>query len=317
MYPQDPRSSSIFSAFLVLIVCCATAVRAQKADHAASAMPPGLRQIVQIDRNGATVKQVLAALSAQCGVTITAEDYLEDRILTLHLEKMPAVDALDTLIEGNDWKWYAENDTTVRVTRPRIPTPHNLSEVPAAFRAALPKEMRRYLGYDVPPRDLLTEAMKGHYGEGSVSNMKDKRPGAAFRAFQERGAVSAAAFGLSRRLYVARGKQPLPFEKMIADENRIKVKIPYAELTAEQKQNLVSLMVCEALSRFSGSPTVYHFLHVPMPPECYDPAKAVIGIKDNSICIGPYLNGRIYGLEETIHSTPPMIDPLRVILGRY
>ena len=152
MRPICPKSNHVFVSLFALIVCCAPAVRAQKAEPAASALPPGLRQTVQMDRNDVTVKQALAELSAQCGVKITIESYLEDRMLSLHLTKMPAVDALDTIVEGNDWIWYAENDATVHVTRPRIPTPRNLAEVPAAFRAALPKDMRRYLGYDVSPR---------------------------------------------------------------------------------------------------------------------------------------------------------------------
>ena len=164
--------------------------------------------------------------------------------------------------------------------------------------------------------------MKNQFGDPSIRNpsilnAKDKARDAVWRALQERNARSSAAPGLYRRIYATRGKQHLPFEKLIADENRVKVKIAYADLTAEQKQNLVNIMVCEALARFSFPQVTYHFLHIPAPPECYDPTKAVIGIKDNSIYIGPYLDGRIYGLQEIIHSSPPMRDPLRLEVGRY
>ena len=308
------------SAIVVLFACAllnfAPSVHAQKASDKADTLPAGLTQTVNLDLSGVTVKQALAELSAQCKIQIVPADYLEDRTLSLHLQRISASDALDTIAEGNDWIWYAENETTIRVRR-RVPSPRSLAEVPAAFRAALPKDIRRYLGYDITPSDLLSDEDRKTF-EGDVKpDKKNPRDLERFKQFEDEVSGLNVLSNLMQRFHKVRMKQQQIFERMLTDEKRDSIKIPYPQLTAEQKQTLINVMVCAALEHFCWDQSAFHFLHKPVPPEMLDPTKTVIAVKDNRIQVGPMIDGRLYGYDEGIQGPRALGDPLRLDPNRY
>ena len=313
---MNRKSNPVCGLFCCLLLAFAPVVNAQKPALATDAVPAALTQKVHLDLDSATVKQALVELSAQCKIQIAASDYLEDRVLSLHLANISASDALDTIAEGNDWIWYAENDTTIRMTRPRILTPQSLAEVPAAFKATLPKDMRRYLGYEAAPLGLVSAQDKKDL-EIRATFPKNARGSALLRSAEERSARLNMSANLFRRLFAVRLKQQKPFEQMLFEETRNRFKIPYAQLTSDQKQALINVMVCATLARFSSDPTTFHFFHNSIPREMFDPSLTVISVKNNRITIGHSLNGRIYGYDEGLQSEKDLGDPLRLNPNRY
>ena len=133
-----------------------------------TALPQGLASSTHLNMGATTLKAVTQALSAQTGLRVQTETYLEERNLVVELKNVTAQNALDSLAELNDWRWFSPEKGVVMLTRKRAPLPQSLSDLPVCMSAALPADYRVFLGVGVPKKDLPPKVIVKPNGEEEV-----------------------------------------------------------------------------------------------------------------------------------------------------
>jgi len=110
----------------------------------------GLDTPVTLPAAGMTLEALCRSLADQTGVVVAAAEHLRDRRLVVSVKGRPARTILDALCELNDWTW-TRSAGRVRVAR-RVPrAPAEPAAVAAAMRAALPRDLRHFLGIQALP----------------------------------------------------------------------------------------------------------------------------------------------------------------------
>jgi len=113
-----------------------------------------LSKMVHLNLGATTVSAILAALSAQTGLTVKAADYLRERTLIVRMDNLSASSALDALNELNDWTWYRTNPNQILITRRRLRLDVAAASVPRMLHAAIPRDVRTFLNIPTPSEDM-------------------------------------------------------------------------------------------------------------------------------------------------------------------
>lgn len=118
------------------------------------AMPPILQTPIHLHLGTTTMQAAAQALAAQTGLHIQVDNCLQARKLLVEMDNLTAQDALDTLAELGDWRWFRKEDGTIWLARKRVVIPQTIADLPACLRAALPRDYRTFLGVSVELKDL-------------------------------------------------------------------------------------------------------------------------------------------------------------------
>lgn len=113
-----------------------------------------LKKTVAFEAAPRSVAEITRSLSAQTGLTIEAENCLLERTVVIQSERASAFHVLNALAELHDWQWEETEEHKIVIKRPIVRPATSLKEVPLAIKAALPKDLRNYLGFGVPTDSL-------------------------------------------------------------------------------------------------------------------------------------------------------------------
>ncbi len=241
-----------------------------------------LARKVKVNLRATTLAAALAALSAQTDLHIEAVPYLREHRLSVLMNDVSAAEALNALGEINDWKWRVAPDGHVTVDRPTPRTPRQIGEVSLALQAAMPKDLRRFLGSEGTLRDVMRHE---NYGRGQmppkVSAFQHGDTGGMFALTHQYGRELAALLGLQLRE-----------QKPVA----------WAALTPDQRRLLVRTLVGVGLGRII---TEHHNLLTGLlAPYERDPQSADIGLKNgNRMLISTTIIGTTFDGRPTYNST--------------
>lgn len=231
---QTPENSARRGKWLIIfgmlwVGCSVSQVAsAQTVDYAQTRT--SLQTKVNLHLGETKLPRVLEELSQQTGLKIEAADFLQERELLVELENMSAQAVLDTLAEGNDWIWFENRKGHLLVTRPRFKKTQELLNVAPAFRAIVPKDLRRFVGVDLSDAEIMS-AVDGALPDHE--RIPDPR--------------LTREFALPLRLQAPITEQENAMIAWVTKEVRAGTKIPYAKLTPEQQHSLLVYFVFTAM----------------------------------------------------------------------
>ena len=142
-----------------------------------------LKKTVQLDAAPRTVEEIARILSAQTGLTIGAESCLRERTVVIQSDRISAYDMLNALAELHDWRLEETEDHKIVIKRQIVRPAMSLKEVPVSIKAAMPMDLRNYLGLGVPtdslplPTDPVQQSLlktRRALGPGVVANTSIK-----------------------------------------------------------------------------------------------------------------------------------------------
>jgi hypothetical protein len=113
-----------------------------------------LRTMMHLRPGTTTLAKVMEALTQQTGMPITAQSCLQERKIIVQMDNMSARDVLDTFSELYGWRWTEIDKGGILLMRPRPKNPQTVEEISLAAQAALPRDIRRFLGIGIPVSDL-------------------------------------------------------------------------------------------------------------------------------------------------------------------
>jgi hypothetical protein len=184
-----------------------------------------LNMPVQLELGAAKLPQILRILSDKTGVPIECEPNLADRVVVAQMKDVSARDALDSLAELHEWTWRTTDNGHVVVGRKLLPARIRQSApaVPAFIQAAIPADIRRFIG------------------AGTTLNVLDK-PAVYQDDTQAR----------SDRNVRVMPKTQQAIARLIASLDAkalTHAPLKWEQMTSEQQQGLVSMSVLKALNR--------------------------------------------------------------------
>jgi hypothetical protein len=144
-----------------------------------------------------TLDKVAAEISRQTGLTVEAADCLKERRLIAAMGDLTARQTLDALAALNGWTWRESEPGKYLIARHTIRRPNSVAEVPRTMRAALPKDIRIYLGLDTLDNKTLDDRF-----QASITHDPENAVGEAHKNLLA-----------SIRPAIVEGK-PLPFAKL-------------------------------------------------------------------------------------------------------
>lgn len=259
-----------------------------------------LKTEVHLRLGSTTLKQTLKTLSDQTGLTIRPAEYLEDRVMIVQMENLTARQALETLAECHDWVWREKEKGTFIVERPALKMPASLLEVSSAFARVVPLDVRRYIGKDVSESELH-----------AIHSLRHPELQPKIIAMGRRESI------MQERLIFAKDKAQKAFQASVTPEMTSGKKILFTELTPEQKQNLLTKFVFDALYDVCtlGSSYAPSLIYGNLNPDRLDENKMLLHWDGGGLDVGTILDGH-FSFAEEIVSFEQLPDPLRK-LQRY
>lgn len=205
---------------------------------------------VRLAAGTTTVGQVTDALSQQTGLKIEAADYLRDHMLTMHMTNVSAATVLNTFTELYGWQWSETEDKRILLNHSSLKTPRQITDIPKALEAALPKDFRRFLGMETP-------LSSSPFYQASVRMAADSFP-------------RTLGFDMYKELAL----QVRPGEM-----------IPYDHLSASRKHDLLVLLVLDAMEEIERGGDRDLFRGYTQPFD-YDLSKAHFTLKNGMFMVG-------------------------------
>jgi len=293
------RDGSYSQFFFILLACFSLSLPASSQTVEHKEIRTLLQTKVHLRLGETTLAKTLQEMSKQTGLQIQAQDYLNDRDILVELDNMSVQDTLDTLAESNGWIWYEAKQGQIFMARPKFNKTRQLLNVAPAFRAIVPKDLRRYIGLDISDNDLRIAFRQSQPNNDSVL----KRP----EIFNSR----SARHHLQLQLIEAPVKvQERQMFSWVTEDVKKGKKIPYAKLTSSQQHSLLVYFVFKALSTaFSPHSTGTANLIAGLDPVGVDESRMRISYKNNIIYVG-ILQGGKFSLGEMIMSENRLPDPL-------
>jgi hypothetical protein len=241
---------------------CAQTTESPAAKDSARAQ---LAKIVHLNLGETTIDKLMATLSEQTGLTIKAAEYLSERSLTVEMDNLTAIEALDALDELNDWTWYPTLPGKILVTRRRLRMDAVPEAVPRMMQAAIPKEIRTYLQIPTPGEDLAEHV-----------NIFDNSLHDGMKFANDRLERTVAADQSDLLTSLSPG--------ILSGDP-----VHYAMLSGRQRTELLTALVFPLLRR-----TDYQLLHGDLPPHVSDVNSSVLWLTGgNTLLIGSqFINGK-------------------------
>jgi hypothetical protein len=290
-------ASMLLSLFLLYTsLCLAPSARAQTIDYLRTRT---LLQIkVHLRLGETTLSKTLQEMSRQTGLQIESADYLQERELLVDLDNMSAQAVLETLAEGNDWIWNETKQSRILMTRPKFNATRQLVEVAPAFRAIVPKDLRRYAGVDLTDAEIRSAFQQSQPNSELIEKPEKADFGSPrFRILPE--ILNAPVKEQERRMVA-----------WVTAEVRTGKKIPYAQFTSEQQHSLLVRFV------FAAMHTIFEIGHMGaanlvlgLDPAGVDEDQMRITVKDGGIFVGTLQGGR-FSFGEGLMSEKQLPDPL-------
>ena len=184
-----------------------------------------------------TLAKAARALSEQIGVNIEVADYLQEHNLTVCLDDLSGLDVLNTLADFYGWRWFEQENKTIVITHLRPKNIQQIRDIPFALQAALPNDVRWFLGIDLTPKDPFFD------------RVLDKPPTPALSTEIQSGFKSGNMFQMND--YTQSWKEKL-FELFCFD-SLLPKKVPYTQLTATEKYHLCTAIVLDAFVRLNSA----------------------------------------------------------------
>ena len=291
----DKSSPRLFLPIVLFgYLCFSLGASAQTVDYKETAAL--LQTKVHLKLGETTLAKTLAEISKQAGLHIQASEYLLDRELLVELDNMSAQAVLDTLAEGNDWIWYEGRQGQIFMARPKFNKTQELLNVTPAFRAIVPKDLRRFVRLDLSDAELR-KAFRQLQPESDL-----------VKKTAVLDSVPPLIWLLPRMLDASVKEQESQIISWVTDEVRTGKKIPCAKLTSEQQNTLLAYFVLKAMDTVF-SPMGPGNLIRGLDPAGVDENQMRVMYTQGSIFIGILREGKFsYG--EGIMSEKELPDPL-------
>jgi hypothetical protein len=256
-----------------------------------------LRTTVHLRSGASTLPTVLEALSQQTGLHIKAQPCLQERKIVVQMDRISAREVLDTFSELYGWRWTEIDNEGVLLMRPRPKSPQTVAEISEAAQAALPVDIRRFLGIGVPesalpaPIDTQTKETIEFRKNSPLPSAKDE---------------IVKMLTNPRIKMIAENKVKSLYNSLALGDEASKP-IYYTQLTQPQRDTLLTALTLDALMKFNG--TGFRLLHGTISPDLLDTSAEEIFLHNgNGLFVGKssiYQKGLLFqGGAGTIKSLP-------------
>lgn len=288
-------ATSIFLVLLLMSLSLSQPIRAQTIIYQQTRT--ALRSEVHLQLGETTLTRALQELSQQVHLQIQAADYLQERELVVELNNMSAQAALDTLAEGNDWIWYEEKQGQIFVSRPKFNKTQKLLDVAPAFRAIVPKDLRRFVGVDVSDAEIR-------------SAFRQSQPNSDYvlRSPEIINHLPPRLRLLPEMIEAPVKQQENVMVTWVTKEVRTGKKIPYSTLTPEQQHSLLVRFVFTAMHDVFV-PSGASNLIIGLDPAGMDENQMRVIYQNGGIFVGTLQQGH-FSFGEGIMSGKQLPDPL-------
>src|SRR5262249_49460669 len=123
---------------------------------------------ISLTAENVTLDDLAKQIGKLTGATIRASEPIQERRVTVIVLDKRASDVLDSVCETVGLTWDYRSDGTILIGRRVVRRPQRVAEVPQALHAALPGDVRTYLGLDgwakMGSPEKWAAAMKGERG---------------------------------------------------------------------------------------------------------------------------------------------------------
>ncbi|MCW3054620.1 MAG: hypothetical protein JWN14_3790 [Chthonomonadales bacterium] len=194
-----------------------------------------LKSPVHLRLGATTVGKLAARIGEQTGLTIEAEAILSEHRILVQMDGISAEVALQTLAELNGWEIVHPGPGHYRIRPISVPAPKRITDVPGAFRMALPMDFRRYLDMEAEKQEAPPARPHGQFNDARQNYLQDK----------ENQRQVTARYSQLLTMATEALTQDLPPALRDGQEH------PYAALSEEQKDDMITLLVLNKLKLLS------------------------------------------------------------------
>jgi len=207
--------------------------QAQQANADPSAA--ALKSVVHLHLGATTVGKMVARIGEQVGLTIETDPILAEHRILVQMEGISAETALQTLAELNGWEITHPTSGHYRIRPLPIPAPKRIADIPGAFRMALPMDFRRYLDMEAEKQEAPPIRPHGQFNDARQNYLQDK----------ENQRQVTARYNQLLTMATEALTQDLPPALRDGQEH------PYAVLSEDQKDDMITLLVLNKLKLLS------------------------------------------------------------------
>jgi hypothetical protein len=207
--------------------------QAQQADADPSAL--AIKSLVHLRMGATTVGKLAARIGDQIGLTIETEPMLVEHRILVQMDGISAETALQTLAELNGWEITHPGPGHYRIRPMSVPSPKQITDIPVAFRMALPMDFRRYLEMEEEKEEMPSIPPHGQFNDAHLNYLQDKENQRQVTS-RHRQLLDMATESLT---------QDLPPALRDGQEH------PYAALSEDQKDDMVTLLILHKLNLLS------------------------------------------------------------------
>lgn len=235
-----------------------------------SASFDAIRKPVRVKAGRTSVGELAEHLAQATGVRIDVPSGLKNHVMALAAENAGAARILDMVCDMGGWQWYPTGPDSITLTYPKHAPIKTIEDVFAAVRGAMPPSWVRFLAY-VPDDD---NAIVANPNSSKSQILKQIGVYEATTGMRERNRqignlTSEYCSILTKNLMQTDGAS-----------------IPYASLSPDKQQALITCLVLDTLHRFcSASSGAGGIIHKQLLPYQRDPMSAVVITDDRGISI--------------------------------
>ena len=217
-----------------------------------------------------TLLTILKGFSQQTGITIESEKYLLDREVSVFAKNISAKEALDALIELNEWEYYETSAHQIRIRRLSHHEPKNLSEIPKALLSSMPIDVKRFIGIGISSEEISFPTDSPHQGSEART----------FKRFP----IRAVSLNNEYRLTGMLQKSEERIVKLLETSSFSLGKYLYNDWSADLKEEVYARLFLELLKSESAGDQFVLYSANPY-PYIIDLSQANLSVDGNSISI--------------------------------
>ncbi len=217
-----------------------------------------------------TLGTILNDLSKQTGIVIQSEKYLLDREVSIYAKDIPAREALDSLMQLNEWEYYETSAHQIRIRRLSHREPKNLSEIPKSLLSSIPVDVKKFIGVGITSGEITFP--KDSPNQGTEAD--------TFKRFP----IRAVRMNNEYRLTETLQKSEERIVKLLELNGFSLGKFLYNDWSADLKEEVYSRLFLELIKSETATDQFVIYADNPY-PYIIDLSQANLSVKGNSISI--------------------------------
>lgn len=194
-----------------------------------------IKMPVHLRLGATTVGKLAATIGDQTILNIDTDPILSTHRIVVEMDGISAETALQTLADLNGWEITHPRPGHYHIRPIPVLSPRRMTDIPVAFRMAMPMDFRRYIGLEDEKEAMPQAPAHGQFNDARLHYLQDREDQRQI-TFRHKQLLDMATASLTQDL-----------TPTLKDGHEH----PYAALSADQKDDMVTLLVLNKLNLLS------------------------------------------------------------------